>query len=121
MDQYLNEQYSLLPPRELLDEDYQPPFRYSFISLEGFLNAKVLVEVLKQMTPAQIEKKDRKRIKAVVEGSLGELQIGIDVPVLFGRDKHQGLPKDKVYYTTVSGSRFVSLKDEDWGRRWGKP
>ncbi len=120
MDQYRKEEFSLLPPPGLLEEDYHSPFQYSFISLEGFLNAKVLVEVLKRLTPREIEEKDRKRIKAVVEGPLGELQIGLDVPVRFGPEKHQGLPNDKVYYTTVAGRSFASLKDEDWGRRWGK-
>jgi ABC-type branched-subunit amino acid transport system substrate-binding protein len=120
MDQYLNEQVNLLPPRELLEEDYLPPFRYSFISLEGFLNARVLAAALHRLRPADIAEKKRKGIKKAVE-SLGELSIGIDVPVRFSPTKHQGLPKDKVYFTTVRDRQFVSLREEDWAGRWGLP
>ena len=46
----LMDRYKPMPPRDLLDEDYAPP-RYSFISLEGYLNARLLVEVLRRMGP----------------------------------------------------------------------
>jgi len=99
----LMDRYRPMPPRGLLDEDYTPP-RYSFISLEGYLNARLLVEVFRRMGP-RIE---RQRIKEVAE-SLVDLDLGIDAPVSFGPGKHQGL--DRVYYTTAVGDRFVTLKD----------
>jgi ABC-type branched-subunit amino acid transport system substrate-binding protein len=105
----LMDRYQPMPPRALLDEDYTPP-RYSFISFEGYLNARLLVEVLQRMGPDA----RRERIKEVVE-SIKDLDLGIDVPVSFGPGKHQGL--DKVYYTVASGDRFVTLKD--W-RAWSK-
>jgi branched-chain amino acid transport system substrate-binding protein len=99
----LMDRHRPMPPRGLLDEDYTPP-RYSFISLEGYLNARLLVEVFRRMGP-RIE---RQRIKEVAE-SLVDLDLGIDAPVSFGPGKHQGL--DRVYYTTAVGDRFVTLKD----------
>jgi branched-chain amino acid transport system substrate-binding protein len=58
----------------------------------------------------------RKHIKEVVE-SIKDLDLGIDVPVSFGPQRHQGL--DKVYCTVISAGRFVPLADADW-RRWSK-
>jgi ABC-type branched-subunit amino acid transport system substrate-binding protein len=99
----LMDRYQTMPPRDLLDEEYTPP-RYSFISLEGYLNARLLVEILRKMGPDL----RRERIKEVVE-SITDLDRGIDAPVSFGPGKHQGL--DKVYYTVASEGRFVTLKD----------
>jgi ABC-type branched-subunit amino acid transport system substrate-binding protein len=99
----LMDRYRPEPPRELLDEAYVPP-QYSFISLEGYLNARLLVEILKRLGPEA----SRDRIKPTVE-SIVDLDLGIDAPVSFGPAKHQGL--DQVYYTVVSGDRFVTLKD----------
>jgi branched-chain amino acid transport system substrate-binding protein len=105
----LMDRYRPMPPRDLLDEDYAPP-RYSFISLEGYLNARLLVEVLRRMGPDP----RRERIKEVVE-SIKDLDLGIDATVSFGPGKHQGL--DQVYYTVASDGRFVTLKD--W-KVWSK-
>ena len=101
--------YQPMPPREITAEDYRP-LPYSFVSFEGFLNAKLLVEVLRRIGPSP----DRARLRQVMEG-ITSLDIGILAPVSFGPRKHQGL--DKVYYTTVENGRFVPLKD--W-ERWRK-
>jgi branched-chain amino acid transport system substrate-binding protein len=85
-------------------------FKPSFVSFEGFLNAKVLVEILFRRT-GLIE---RKGLKETVE-SIRNLDIGINSPVTFNPDKHQGL--DKVYYTTVKNNRFVPI--ESW-KVWEK-
>ena len=97
-----------MPPRDLMEE-YQP-LAYSYVSFEGFLNAKLLVEVLKKMDG----KIDRQGLKKAVE-SIKDLDLGIDVPVSFGPDRHQGL--NAVYFTTVEKGRFVRLTD--W-KRWQK-
>jgi hypothetical protein len=89
-----------------MDED-ATPLHYSFVSLEGFLNAKVLVELLKRLGPNL----DRGRIRQVME-SIDRLDLGVDVPISFGPGKHQGM--DRVYYTVVEAGRFVPVKD--WGR-----
>ena len=101
--------YNPLPTPELHDKDYKP-LRYSFVSFEGFLNAKLLVEILKRMG-SNLEKQN---IKKVVEG-IKDLDIGIDARVSFGPDRHQGL--NKVYYTTYEKERFVPIKE--WSR-WRK-
>ncbi len=99
----LMDKYDPEPPQEQRDEKYQSP-KYSFVSFEGFLNAKLLVEILKRMdnTP------QRSEIKAVVE-KIQDLDLGIKAPVSFNPQKHQGL--DQVYYTTVKNGKFVPLTD----------
>lgn len=100
-----------VPPPELLDEPYEAP-EYSYISCEGFLNAKVLVEILTRLGPDPRQSS----IPAVVE-DMTDFNLGIDVPIGFGPHRHQGM--DKVYCTTVDGGRFVPLADDDW-RKWRK-
>jgi ABC-type branched-subunit amino acid transport system substrate-binding protein len=104
----LMDRYHPMPPPDLVEEGYRP-LPYSYVSLEGFLNAKLLVGILRKMG----KDIDRDRIRKVVE-SIDRFDLGIDVPVSFGPRKHQGL--DKVYFTTVSKDRFVRL---DW-KRWSK-
>jgi len=105
----LMDKYQPLPPRELTDVRYAP-LAESYVGFEGFLNAKLLVEVLKRMGPGLT----KSRIKGIVE-SIKSADLGIDAPVTFGPHKHQGL--DRVYYTTMKGDRFVPLSD--W-RGWEK-
>ena len=97
-----------LPP-ELRTEEYrlQPE---SFVGLEGFLNAKLLVAILRKMGPPF----DRKRFQAAAE-SMCDFDLGIGVPVSFGRNQHQA--SDRIYYTVVGDGRFQTL--EDW-KRWAK-
>jgi ABC-type branched-subunit amino acid transport system substrate-binding protein len=111
VEQYkeLMDRYQPRPPAGVAEEGYRP-LLYSFVSLEGFLDAKLLVEILRKMGPEL----KRERIKPVVE-SIQQLDLGIDVPVSFGPNKHQGL--DQVYYTEVQDGRFVPVKD--W-ERWRK-
>jgi ABC-type branched-subunit amino acid transport system substrate-binding protein len=105
----LADRYNPMPPAELRDADYVP-LRYSFVGLEGFLNAKVLVEVLRRMG----DDLDRKRLKDVVE-SIHQLDVGLPDPISFGSGRHQG--SDAVYFTTVVDGRFVQITD--WAR-WAK-
>jgi ABC-type branched-subunit amino acid transport system substrate-binding protein len=105
----LMDRYKPMPPAGLVKEPYEP-LRYSYVSLEGFLNAKLTVEILERVG----KKLDRKRLRSVVEG-LGDHELGIDVPVSFGPERHQGL--NRVYFTTVEGGRFVPLEDfKPWSR-----
>ena len=105
----LIDKYDPVPPPQLMDKDYRP-LRYSFVSFEGFLNAKLLVEILKRMG----NDLDQKKIKQYVEG-IEDLDIGIDTKVSFGPNRHQGI--SKVYYTTYDQGRFVPIKN--WSR-WHK-
>jgi branched-chain amino acid transport system substrate-binding protein len=105
----LMEKYQPLPPRDLTEGSYSP-LPYSYVSFEGFLNAKLLVEVLKRMGPGPT----KSRIKESIE-RINSADLGIDTPITFGPHKHQGL--DKVYYTTMKDNQFVPLAD--W-RGWEK-
>lgn len=99
--------YNPAPPGGLAEEGYKP-LPYSFVSFEGFLNAKLLVEVLRNMKTLD----DKKLIKPAMEG-IKDLDLGIDAKVSFGPTRHQGL--DVVYYTTVRDGKFVPLSDwEGW-------
>ncbi len=94
---------------EEFDESYvQLPF--SFISFEGYLNAKVMTKILERLETDQY----RGNIYAATM-AIRNLDIGIGSPVSFGRGKHQGL--DEVYYTTVANGKFVPLTS--W-ERWKK-
>lgn len=99
--------YNPKMPVGLAEEGYKP-LPYSFVSFEGFLNAKLLVEVLKKMKTID----DKKLIKPTMEG-IKNLDLGINASVSFGPDRHQGL--DVVYYTTVRDGKFVPLNNwEGW-------
>lgn len=95
--------YDVMPPKNLTQQPYERHL-YSPVSLEGFLNGKLLVEILKRVGPNL----HPKIIKSVVE-SIKEYDLGIGVPISFGPNKHQGL--DKVFLTTVEEGRFVPIAE----------
>jgi branched-chain amino acid transport system substrate-binding protein len=95
--------YQPMPPHELLNEEYEPA-PPSFVSFEGFLNAKLLVAVLESMT----QPFDRKQLKQAAE-AMHALDLGIDAPVSLTADRHQA--SDQVYYTVVRDGRFEPLTD----------
>lgn len=103
----LMDKYNPSIPPILSDEGYSP-LRYSFVSFEGFLNAKLLVEILRKMG----KNPERSDIKDTVEG-IKNLDIGIASLVSFSPKKHQGL--NKVYYTTVKNGQSVPIRDwSEW-------
>lgn len=81
----------------------QPP---DFVSLEGYLAAKIFVEGLKKAgaTPSR---------ESVVDGieSLNSLDIGIGVPVSFDKSKHQAC--DKIWPTIIRDGKYVALNWAD--------
>ena len=84
--------------------------KYSFVSFEGFLNAKLLTEVLRR-TGGRTDR------ESILRGfrSLDSFDIGIDTPVVYGPTRTQGL--DAVYYTHVEGERFVPVDSwQPWER-----
>lgn len=83
------------------------PLEQSFTSLEGFLGARLVVEVLKAMGPNPRRDKLRQAIK-----SEKGFDLGLGTRVYFG-GKKPGL--DRVYFTVVEKGRFVPLTD--W-KRW---
>lgn len=97
------------PDAPALSDPAYVPLRYSFTSFEGFLNAKAMARILEtyDANPAQ-------GLRAAAE-SIHEADIGIDVPLRFGPDRHQGL--NRVYFTTVRDGRFVPMDERRW-RAW---
>jgi len=93
---------------ELSDRDYAP-LRYSFTSFEGFLNAKAMARILEAYDSAP-----EQGLGAAAE-SIREADIGIDVPMRFGPDRHQGV--DRVYFTIFRDGRFVPMDEGQW-RAW---
>jgi ABC-type branched-subunit amino acid transport system substrate-binding protein len=96
-------------PKELVKEAYKP-FPHSFVSLEGFLDAKLLVEILRRLKG----RPDRSGLEEAVF-SVHDYDLGIGEAVSFGPERRQGL--QKVYYTVVEGGRFVTL--DDWKAKFG--
>jgi branched-chain amino acid transport system substrate-binding protein len=99
----LMDKYRPTVPEALRDRDYAPQ-TYSFISLEGFINAKVVVEGLRRAGPQPT----RLGLRQALE-SLRNLDLGIGARLTFGPERHQGL--DNVYFTRVENDRWVSIVD----------
>ncbi len=99
----LMDRYSPAVPESLRDSKYVPQ-KYNFISLEGFINAKVIVEGLRRagVNPT------RASLKQAFE-SFRNLDLGIGAPLTFGPERHQGL--DNVYFTRIENGRWVPITD----------
>ena len=82
----------------------------SFVSFEGFLNAKLLVEVLRRAgdTPT------RDQIRRAAESGMS-FNIGLREPVSFNPTRHQAM--NHVYFTTVENDQFVPLTSWEVWRR----
>jgi branched-chain amino acid transport system substrate-binding protein len=105
----LMDKHNPATPAGLADADYKP-LRHSFVSLEGFLNAKLLVEVLRRMGPNPV----RAKIAETVAGIDG-FELGMGRPISFAGQRNQG--SDAIYYTTVEDGRFVPIRN--W-KGWSK-
>ncbi len=90
-------------PHSLRDPRYTPR-SYSFISLEGFINARVIVEGLRRAGPRLTRHGFRQGLE-----SLRDYDLGIGAPLSFGANRHQGL--DSVYFTHVEKDRWVPITD----------
>jgi branched-chain amino acid transport system substrate-binding protein len=93
--------YDVMPPKSLIKQDYEP-HKHSPVSLEGFLNAKLLVAILDRLGPDLRPRNMRSTVEAIKD-----FDLGINVPVNFDADRHQGL--DAVFLTTVEQGRFVPI------------
>ena len=99
--------YNPAVPGELVKEPYSP-FAHSFVSLEGFLDAKLMTEILRRLG----DNPNRSGLEEAVF-SVRDFDLGIGESVSFGPDRRQGL--QTVYYTVVQDGRFVTLSDwESW-------
>jgi branched-chain amino acid transport system substrate-binding protein len=99
----LMEKHSPPVPEALRDPKYSPE-RHSFRGLEGFINAKVIVEALRRVGPNLT----RPGLRAALE-SMQNVDLGIGAPLTFTSERHQGL--DNVYFTRVQQGRWVPVTD----------
>jgi ABC-type branched-subunit amino acid transport system substrate-binding protein len=99
----LMDKYDPAPPESIRNTSYAVQ-KYSFISLEGFVNARVVVEALRRAGANPT----RTGLRQALE-SVRNLDVGIGAPVTFTAERHQGL--DSVYFTRVEAERWVPLAD----------
>jgi branched-chain amino acid transport system substrate-binding protein len=99
----LMDKHNPVLPEALRDKTYAPQ-RYSFISLEGFINAKVVAEGLRRAGANPT----RASLRQALE-SLRSFDLGIGAALNFSAERHQGL--DSVYFTRVEGGRWVPVTD----------
>jgi len=95
-------------PVSPLSSSTVPASPYSFVSFEGFLDAKLLGEILRRTGG----RTDRDNLRKAFQ-SVHRLDLGIESPVSFGEARTQGL--DTVYYTRVESGHFRPV---DTWERW---
>lgn len=83
---------------------YYPDDKPNFASLEGYINAKVLVEGLRR---AGASLSRIKFIRALE--SIRNFDLGIANTLSFSHSDHQGF--DKVYFTRIQNGRFVLIPE----------
>jgi ABC-type branched-subunit amino acid transport system substrate-binding protein len=117
MDRYRD---AIMPPDSLLyphgkaaEREYAP-LPYDFISLEGYLNAKLLMAILQRMGADP-----RRADLAATALAMGNFDLGMGQPLSFGGDTARRQASDKVYYTVVRDGRFVPFGDGEW-EAWTK-
>lgn len=100
MDQYR-------PPLPEIHEPGYQPLQYGFVSFEGYLDAKVMAEILHRAG----NNPDRRALREAAD-SLKRFPIGLgpDVTVSLGPGPFRGL--NKVYLTVIRDGKFVALADE---------
>ncbi len=90
------------------NEPYET-FPQSFVSLEGFVNAKLITEIIRRMG----DNPQRSGIEEAVF-AVRDYDLGVGERVRYGPNRRQGL--QMIYYTVPEGERFVPL--EDWEGRF---
>ena len=118
MDRYRD---AIMPPDSLLyphgktaEREYAP-LPYGFISLEGYLNAKLFTAILQRMGADP-----RRADLAATVLAMGDFDLGMGQPLSFGGETARRQASDKVYYTVIRDGRFVPLGDGEW-EAWAKP
>lgn len=86
-------------------QKYYPGERPSYVGLEGFFNARILVEGLQR---AGRDLTREKFINAIE--SIEQYGVGAGMTISFGPGDHQGM--DSVHFTRLHDGKFVPL--EDW-------
>lgn len=112
MDRYRD---VIMPPDTLLypggktPESEYVPLPYSFVSVEGYLNARMFVAILQRMG-ADPQRSDL----AQAALTMGELDLGLGQKLSFGGATGRHQASDEVYFTVVQDGQFVPLQDGEW-------
>jgi branched-chain amino acid transport system substrate-binding protein len=111
MDRYRD---AIMPPASLLYPDGKrkreyAPLPYGFISLEGYLNAKLFVAILQRMGVGA-----RRADLAQTVLNMGDFDLGMGQPLSFGGPTGRRQASDQVYYSVVRDGRFVPFRDGEW-------
>jgi branched-chain amino acid transport system substrate-binding protein len=85
-------------------QEYYPEDDLNFVGLEGYINARVLVEGLKRAGRML----DRERFIDAIE-SIQNYDLGIANTLSFSPTDHQGL--ERVYFTRIENGKFVMITD----------
>jgi branched-chain amino acid transport system substrate-binding protein len=105
---------SLLYPHGKTAEQEYAPLPYGFISLEGYLNAKLFMAILQRMGADP-----RRADLAATVLAMGNFDLGMGQALSFGGETARRQASDKVYYTVVRDGRFVPFRDGEW-EAWAK-
>ncbi len=105
---------SLLYPHGKTAEREYAPLPYGFISLEGYLNAKLFTAILQRMGADP-----RRADLAATALAMGDFDFGMGQPLSFGGDTSRRQASDQIYYTMVRDGRFVPFHDSEW-EAWAK-
>ncbi|NCC24102.1 MAG: hypothetical protein EOM25_02710 [Deltaproteobacteria bacterium] len=91
---------------QLMARDY-PDDKPNFVGLEGYINARVLVEGLRRAGPNLT----REGFIQAIE-SMDQYSLGGDTSISFSPRDHQGM--ERVYFTRLRGGQFVLVSEQDW-------
>ncbi len=97
------ERFQPLRPEGVADPSYTPG-RESFGSLEGYLSARVFLEVLRRAG----RDLTRRRFYEAAE-AMGKFDLGLGVPLEFSPSRHQAL--DAVWFVTPTKSGWQATQD----------
>src|SRR5215471_16034905 len=95
-------------------EQEYAPLPYGFVSLEGYLNAKLFTAILQRMGADP-----RRADLAATVLAMGDFDLGMGQPLSFGGDTARRQASDQIYYTVVRDGRFVPFRDGEW-EAWAK-
>jgi len=98
------DRYDPVAPRGIGDQSYRPSARYSFGSLEGFLNARAFLAVLQKAGPQLTRKSFLEAAEA-----MGKFDLGVGVPAELRAGRHQAL--DKVWFTYATTEGWLGVEN----------
>ena len=106
---------SLLYPRGQDAADAYTALPYGLTSLEGYMNAKLIVDILLRLGPTP----DRMALEHLAP-QMRDIDLGLGFALSFGGEHHPRQASDAVYFTAFRGKRLVPFGDDDW-KVWAKP